>query len=412
MSKKNRNYYVDWWSIKKSSVYTLLGILLFFGLVSVGVWWLMKNNWFLNEYANANVPKDAARIISFEGDVRITRASTRNTEKVSKDTFLSAGDTIQTQADGKAQIRMIDGSVLTVRPNSTVVIRDSASIFGGTNVRVALDNGQINVRTEDQPEASNNVVEIKEVENKLQSQTDASFNSSNTGGEIRISRGGVETTVGGEKTLIKDNEYVAINANGKLSQKEHLYEPPKLIAPASLEQFLASSNGNTDVTFRWQKSDPNTEFKYHLEVASSPFFIKDGMVIEREPLTTPTFTLGNIAPGVYYWRVRGTSTSKQTTEWSEPWRFTVVKREGNESLTASEWQVESLGGKVYLVSGKTSPGVTVRIMGRETFAAGDGSFKLQVNVPTPDVNVEIRDEHGNRTTYVLSLSNGQVLRQF
>ena len=373
----------------------------------------MKNNWFLADATNANIPKDAARISSFEGDVRVIRASTRETEKVTKDTFLSAGDTIQTQADGKAQIRMIDGSTLTIRPNSTVVIRDSASIFGGTSVRVELGDGQINVRTLDQTESSNNIVEVKQVENKLQSQTDASFgvNPNTNGGEIRISRGGVETTVEGEKTIIKDGEFASIN-NGKLSQKERLYDPPKLIAPASLEQYLTTSGGTSDVTFRWQKSDPTTDFSFRLEVASSPFFVADGMVIQRESLSSPNFTLGNIAPGVYYWRVRGKAGSGQTTEWSEPWRFTIVKREGNETLTANEWQVESLGGKLYLISGKTAPGVIVRILGRETFAAGDGTFKLRISSPTTEAIVELGDEHGNRNRYVLSLQTGKIVRQY
>ncbi|NJM52829.1 MAG: FecR domain-containing protein [Blastocatellia bacterium] len=413
MKEKRRNYYVDWYRIKKSSIYTLAAVILFLASIFGGVWWLAKNNWFLEEINNANVPKDSARIASFEGDVRVIRASTRETERVTKDTFLFAGDTIQTQADGKAQIRMIDGSTLTIRPNSTVVIRDSASIFGGTNIRVELDTGQINVRTLDQTESSNNIVEVKEVENKLQSQTDASFgvNPTTNGGEIRISRGGVETTVGGEKTIIKDGEFATIN-NGKISPKERLHEPPKLISPPNLEQYLAASNGTSDATFRWQKSDTNTNFTFRLEVASSPFFVADSMLIQRESLAAPSFSLGNITPGVYYWRVRGTATSGQTTEWSEPWRFIVNKREGNETLTASEWQVESLGGNVYLISGKTAPGVTIRVLGRETFATGDGNFKLQVSVPTPEVTAELGDEHGNRNRYVLSLQTGKVLRQY
>lgn len=413
MSEKRRNYYVDWWRIKKSSIYTLLGVFLFLGLIAGGVWWIAKNNWFLEEYTNPSAPKDSARIASFEGDVRIIRASTRETERVTKDTFLFAGDTIQTQADGKAQVRMIDGSTLTIRPNSTVVIRDSASIFGGTNVRVALDTGQINVRTLNQTESSNNIVEVKEVENKLQSQTDASFgvNPTTNGGEIRISRGGVETTVGNEKTVIKDGEFATIN-NGKISPKERLHEPPKLISPPNLEQYLASSNGTSDATFRWQKSDTNTNFTFRLEVASSPFFVADSMLVQRDSLTAPNFSFGNIQPGVYYWRVRGTASSGQTTEWSEPWRFIVVKREGNESLTANEWQVENLGGKLYIISGKTAPGVTIRILGRETFAAGDGTFKLQVSVPGTEATVELGDEHGNRNRYVLELQSGKVVRQY
>ncbi|MBX7174967.1 MAG: FecR domain-containing protein [Pyrinomonadaceae bacterium] len=409
---KKRNYYVDWWKIKKSSVISVIVVFLFLGLLVGGTWWAMKNNWFFAGQENANAPKDAARLISFEGDVRITRAATRETEKVSKDTFLLAGDTIQTQADGKAQIRMIDGSVLTVRPNSTVVIRDSASIFGGTNVKVELGDGQINVKTQDQNEASNNIVEVKQVENKLQSQTDASFNSSSNGGEIRISRGGVESNVGGEKTVIKDGEFASINQNGRLSPKERLYEPPKLIAPPTLEQVLTTSNGTADLTFRWQKSDGTTNFSFSLEVASSPFFVKDGMVIQRDSLTAPNFTMGNIAPGVYYWRVRGTASSGQTTEWSEPFRFTIVKREGNETLTASDWQSENIGGKVYIISGKTISGATVRILGRETFAGADGSFRIQVSVPGPEATVEISDEHGNRNRYVLSVESGKVVKQF
>lgn len=411
-NKFGKNYYVDWWKIRKSSIYAIIAFFLLLILLAFGFWWLMRNDWFLNEAVNTSAPKDAARIISFEGDVRVTRAATRDTQKVNKTTFLLAGDTVQTQSDGKAQIKMIDGSTLTIRPNSTVVIRDSASIFGGTNVRVTLDTGQINVKTENQPEASNNVVEVQKVESKIQSQTDASFNSGNNGGEIRISRGGVETTVAGEKALIQDNEYVAINPNGKLSAKERLYLPPKLISPASLEQFTASSKGSSDITFRWQKSEANVEFKYRLEVASSPFFVADGMVIEREPLTNPNFTFGNIAPGIYYWRVRGTSITGQTTEWSEPFRFNVIKREGNEKLTASDWQVENLGGKLYLISGKTTAGAIIKVVGRETFAAGDGSFKVQVSIPTPTATIEIRDERGNNTTFVLSLKNGEVVRQY
>ncbi len=410
---ERKNYYIDWWKIKKSSIYAIFGVAIFLSALVGGFWWAMKNNWFVENTASSNIPKDAARIISFEGDVRVTRASTRETAKVVKDTFLSAGDTIQTQADGKAQIRMIDGSVLTIRPNSTVVIRDSSSIFGGTNIRVALDTGQINVKTSEQTEASNNIVEVKEVENKLQSQTDASFgvNPKTNGGEIRISRGGVETTIGGEKTIIKDGEFATVT-NGKISPKEKLHEPPKLIAPASLEQFLGTSNGTADVTFRWQKNDSGTNFTYHLQVATSPFFVSDGVVLEREPLTIPSFTFGNIPPGVYYWRIRGTSTSGQTTEWSEPWRFTINKRDGNEKLVATDWQVESLGGKVYLISGKTVSGATVRAVGRETFATGDGSFKIQTMIPDAEVTIEISDEHGNRNRYVLALPSGKVLRQY
>jgi nitroreductase len=412
MEPKYRKFYVDWWNIRKSTVYGTLAALVFLAMLVGGGWWLLKSNWLFDDTGNLEVPKDAARLISFEGDVRIIRASTRQSDKVTQKTFVLAGDTVQTGGDGRAQIQMIDGSVISVRPNSTVVIRDSTSIFGGTNVRVSLGDGQINVRTENQTEASQNIVEVKESENRLFSQTEASFNinQKSGGGEIRISRGGVESTVGGEKNVIKENEFASIS-NGRLSARENLLKPPQLVAPAALEQILASARGAADVSFRWQKIEAASG-AYSLQVAASPFFVADAIVKESDGLNTPNLMLANLAPGTYYWRVRASAASGQTSEWSEPWRFTVIKREEGDALNATDWKVENLGAAVYRVSGKTQPGAVVRISGRETFATGDGSFLLQVKSPTPEVTVEISDETGNRSRYALSLTNGNATRQF
>jgi FecR protein len=414
MEPKFRRYYVDWWNIRKSSVYGLIALVVFIGLLVGGAWYASRNNWFSSTGETGEAPKDAAQLISFEGDVRITRAATRDTERVTKPTYIMAGDTIQTQGEGRAQIRMIDGSVLSVKPNSTVVIRDSASVFGGTNVRVALDNGQINLRTEEQTESSQNVVEVKQTENRVYSQTDASFgiNPKTSSGEIRISRGGVETNAGGEKTVLKDGEFAAINQNGRLSPKEKLIDSPKLISPSSLEQVLAASNGNADMTFRWQKPDLNAAFTYQIQIAPSPFFVQDSITLEREAITAPTFSVANLSAGTYYWRIRAAAPSGQISEWSEPWKFIIVKREESEGLNVTDWKVETLGSGVYIISGHTQPGVTVRITGRETFAAGDGSFRQQISSAAPETTVEINDEHGNHTRFVLSLSAAKVLRQY
>lgn len=412
MEPKYRKFYVDWWSIRKSTVYGTIAGLVFLLLLVAGGWWLVKSNWLFNDTGELEVPKDAARLISFEGDVRVIRASTRQSENVKEKTFVLAGDTVQTGGDGRAQIQMIDGSVISVRPNSTVVIRDSSSIFGGTNVRVSLGDGQINVKTENQTEASQNIVEVKESENRIFSQTEASFNinQNSGGGEIRISRGGVETNVGGEKTVIKDNEFASVN-NGRLSDREKLLRPPELIAPPSLEQTLAAAGGTADIAFRWQKTE-GAAGSYYLQVATSPFFVADAMVKENDRISAPGLLLANLPPGTYYWRVRATAASGQTTDWSEPWRFTVIKREEGSALNVADWKIENLGGKVYRISGKTQPGAIVRILGRETFATGDGSFILQVAAPSMEVTVEVSDEHGNRNRFALALDSGKVLRQF
>jgi hypothetical protein len=308
---------------------------------------------------------------------------------------------------------MLDGSILSIRPNSTVVIRDHTSLFGGSNVRVTLDDGQINVRTEEQPENTENIVEVRESENRIGSNTDASFdiNKETNGGEIRISRGTVETNAGGEKTVVKENEYASLN-NGKVANKEKLLASPVHNSPSLNEQIAGSLSGATDVVFRWQSPDVSTALTYSFQVAKINSFSADSIIIERQGLTNTSFTLGGILPGTYYWRVRANSNSGQVSNWSDYWKFTVIKREGSQTIGANNWQVESLSGKLYRISGKTQPGATVRSQGKQTFALGDGAFLLQITAPSSQTTVEISDDRGNRSSFVINLNNGRVIRQF
>ncbi len=413
MEPKYRKFYVEWWNIRQRTVFILLAILLTFGLLGYGGYRFVKSD-FVSKSENPEAPKDAAMVITFEGDVRIIRAATRETILVTRQTFVSAGDTIQTQADGRAKIQMIDGSVLSIRPNSTVVIRDSNSLFGGPNVRVTLDDGQINVRTEDQPANSENVVEVRESENRIGADTDASFdiNKESNSGEIRISRGAVETTVGGEKTVVRENEFAALT-DGRIGTKEKLLGPPVHNSPSSDQQFVAALNGAADVTFRWQSPDVNLSLVYAIQISKLPQFSSpDAIVVDKQGLTNPTLLVGGLLPGNYYWRVKAVSTSGQASNWSAYWKFTVIKRENSKAIAVRDWNVESLGGTIYRVSAKTQPGATVRSQGKSTFALGDGAFLLQISAPGNQTIVEVSDDRGNRSSYVLALPGGSVIRQY
>ncbi len=405
--QKYRKFYVDWWEIKSSTVYGAIIFLFLILAVSGGGYWLWQNNWVI-QTPEDEAPKNAAQIVSYEGDVRVIRVTTRKTERVVKETYVQAGDTIQTQSDGRAQVRMIDGSMLSVRPNSTVVIRDSKSIFGGTSVRVKLDDGQIRVKTEDHTESSDNIVEIKETESRLSAQTDASFNLNPDAdrGEIRISRGRVEAKTGDEKTIIKQDEFAAVD-HGRITDKEKLLNPPKLVSPENSSQILTQSNSKS-LTFNWSKPDGKSSFTYHLQVAKSPFFVSDKIVIEKTSLSNNGYGSQELSNGTYFWRVRASSASGQTTDWSEPARFTIIKQTSSSKITASEWGSEHLGGKLYQVKGVTDPGATVRISGRETFARSDGSFLMQVSSGSSSVSVDIYDERGNRGRYNLNLRTGRA----
>lgn len=408
---KFRKFYVDWSYIRKSSIYGTIAVIVLAVAVIGGGWWILRSDW-LSNVEMSDIPKDAARIISFEGDVRIIRAATRETIVITKETYVAAGDTVQTQADGRAVVQMIDGSVYTVRPNSTVVIRDNSSIFGGRNVRVSLDDGGLNVRTDQQSENTENVVEMSDSETRIRSETDASFHADgiNNAGEIRISRGSVETTVGGTQQTISENEFASVS-NGRLTAKEKLLAPPRHSLPANAAQITDGSDSGAGVSFSWQ-SDGAAIASYHLQVARSPYFAPDSMLVDRGSLTAREFRMTGLQPGTFYWRLRATNKTGQTSEWSEPWRFSVVRRAGGSGISVENWGVERVGGNVFIVSGKTVPGMRVRSLDRETFAAGDGSFRVQISTPLSEVAVEVGDDQGNRAGFVLSLRNARVVRRY
>lgn len=411
VENKYRKFYVEWWHIRKSTIIGLIVLIVVSSVVGGGAWYASKNNWFAAA-TDIEMPKDAARIVSFEGQVRIIRAQTRETILVTRETYVAAGDTIQTQSDGRAIVQMIDGSVYSVRPNSTVVVRDSTSIFGGKNVRVRVNDGQLNVRTNDQPEDTKNIVELGESENELQSRTDASFNADGAnGGEIRISRGGVETTIGGDKTLIGENQFATVN-NGKLSDREKLLAPPRPISPENSAQVTDVSGNGVNVNFTWTDADGGNAASYYLQVARNPQFASDSILVDRSSILSREFRLTGLTPGTYYWRLKSTSKSGQTTNWNDQWKFTVIRRGGTVNIEASDWAVEPLGGNVFLIGGRTQPGMAVRAMGRQTFAGPDGAFKLQIATPSAETFVEIGDERGNRSGFILSMRTGNVTGRY
>jgi hypothetical protein len=144
-----------------------------------------------------------------------------------------------------------------------------------------------------------------------------------------------------------------------------------------------------------------------VELATSPFFVPAGKVMERDQLVVTQFNASDLRPGAYFWRIRATASSGQTSDWSEPLKFIVSTQGANMiAVPVANLSAVYLGGNVYIVRGTTSPGANVRISSRETTAAGDGLFQVQISTPPGmrEVTVEATDLQGNSTQYRLPLS--------
>jgi hypothetical protein len=412
MATKTNRFAFDWWVVQKRSIYlgtALLSLCVLAAGASAYVW--KYGNPLRNVGTGVKTPA-GARFISFEGDVRVIRASTRETIAARSDTELYPGDAVQTQESGRARIGMADGSTLVVRPNSIITVRVNARDDDGkrTNVHVVVDSGQMYVRTEQQPEGTSNVVETPKTSNKLGERTGASFGVNSEGTEeIRVNTGAIETTNrAGEKTSISGGQYVAVNPSGTVSRPQRLLEVPVPSEPRDLDKVVVSAKGSANVALKWLRPPSGSPAYYRVEVATSPFFVADGRVIERDQLVAMEFNASDLRPGVYFWRVRATAGTGQTSDWSDPKKFVVAPRGSGSQVAVSNLTAELLGGNIYLVRGQAEPGTTIRSGGRETMVSTGKSFQVQITAPAGDreITVEALDLNGNSSSYKLALSSG------
>jgi hypothetical protein len=316
---------------------------------------------------------------------------------------------VQTGASGRARLSMADGSTLVVRPNSTIIVRDNATTDDGkkTNVHVVVDSGQMYVRTEQQPAGTNNVVETPKTKNKVGEQTGASFGVNPEGTEeIRVNAGVIETTDrAGEKTSLHGGEYAKVSPSGTVSRPQKLLDVPSPSEPRDLQKVFVEQNGAATVTLKWLKPQSGTPAYYRVEVATSPFFVADGKVIERDQLVATEFNASDLRPGTYFWRVRATATSGQTSDWSDPQKFAVEPKGTGSQVSVANLSAELLGGNIYFVKGRAEPGTTIRVAGKETIVPTERSFQLQITAPAGarEITVEAQDAQGNSSQYKLIL---------
>jgi hypothetical protein len=405
------HFELDWWVVQKRGVYLTAVAIVLCALVASGWLYVWRYG---NPFRNVALKVDAppgARFLSFEGDVRVIRTATRQVVAANNDLQLYPGDTVQTQTDGRARISMADGSTVVVRPNSTIIIRDNESAEDGkrSNVRVVVDSGQMFVSTAEQSDESKNVVETPKTKNQITGQSAASFGV-NPGGseEIRVNRGLVQSaSSNGDGVALHGGEYVAVNQSGAISKPQRLLDVPQPSQPQDMEKISVSSVGSATVQLRWQKPQAGIPANYRVEVATSPFFVRAGIVIERDQLMLPQFNVSDLRPGSYFWRVRATATSGQTSEWSEPLKFIVTAR-GASSATVpvSNLNAVHLGGNVFLINGSAPAGANIRVLGREASATGDGTFQVQITVPpgAREVTLQASDQQGNVSSYRVPLS--------
>ena len=329
MRNESAHVSLEWVVVSKRRVYT--AALLLLALTALGAGSYLWLNGGPSQAALAgSPPADGVRFQIIEGEVRVVRDVTREVVRADADTRLHPGDVVQTQATGRASLKLADGSTLSVQPNSVLAIAENTGTGGGraAHVRVAVEGGQVKMSTEAQSPGVSNVVETPLAKNSLSARTAATFDvHEDRSEEVRVGSGSVERSTGAGRTAIGAGEYVAFGGSGDIKRRERLLDAPVAYAPAHLEKIPAQANGAAAARLRWTRPMASASAFYRVELASSPFFVRGGIVFERGRLLAPELTITGLRQGNYFWRVRAVSDTGQASEWCAPQKFMVFHDE-------------------------------------------------------------------------------------
>lgn len=326
MENKLANLHLEWVVVSKRRLRAVALLVLALIVLGAGL--------YLSLYGNAlKSPRkaalnDGARFMTLEGEVRVVRPATRENTKADGNTRLYPGDVVQTRATGRASLTLADGSTLSIHPNSVITIAENSGTrdSGFAHVRVAVEGGRIKVNTDKQTSQTSNIVETPITRNKLSGQTAASFDvHEDNSEEIRVTAGSVEAHTRGGDATIRAGEYVALGRSGDIQRHERLLDTLVPYAPPNLERVQAGADGTATVTLRWSHPMAAPAASYHIEIASSPFFVKSGIVFERNLLSAPKLVVTELPLGNYFWRVRATTATGQASEWCEPQKFIIIQ---------------------------------------------------------------------------------------
>jgi hypothetical protein len=393
MSSKRARLSLEWFVISARSLRFSLFFLIAALALGGGCYWLYLS---LQGGAGGDtqVNRQSARFIQIAGRVKVKRAKLTEFIPAREDMALEAGDTIQTQADSVARVQFVDGSSYTIKPDTTLVIKDNALMADKTTrVRVNVNVGTINLATEEQVSGSSNVVQTSAASARVGSHTEATVATGADGAQadIRVTRGNAQiSTEGGQTFVARANERLEFDAQGKLARRTSLVPTPVLQTPAH-QQFLRPDGAGT-VRLGWAAVAQAKN--YQVEVATSASF-GETVVASREGVGATEARFSHLPVGTYYWRVRAHD-GKEAGSYSDPFKFTLTRQAAGYEVAITHLRHTSLGGSSYVVEGRTEPGARVKVNNVLARVEPDGNFRALITLGGGrEVTVEAQDRDGN-----------------
>jgi hypothetical protein len=313
-----------------------------------------------------------AKFVNLDGRVQVKKVNSVTWVDADYHTTLDKGDLIQTGSDGAARINFADGTEYTVNKDTLITVEENTVTRDHSNTAVRINTGAVDLATpmwtlRDAQAAVS--VEDATAYMKQNSRATVKNDPNKNEHEIVVANGGAEVHRGNETIELTQWEKASFPTGGA-TQKSDVLAPPALVAPLNLAPIISENPKTAVVRFEWQPVDQAVG--YTLRISSTTMFTK---LVKQMTASGPTADVSGLEPGDYFWNVTATDAKKETSEFSETFKFSLVAQ-GKMQNMLLEIEGTQIHGRVVELIGKTEPGAALIVNGQPVAnIAQDGTFR-------------------------------------
>jgi hypothetical protein len=373
---------VYWHAVTYRSV--LLYILAFLVLIAAGSYLVFPDSFagLVRHVSSALQPKDTggtsanlrgARFVNLDGQVQVKRVNSVQWVNADYQMTLDKGDLIQTGPEGVARLAFADGTTYTVQAQTLVTVEEifvpqnSASSVG---VHISAGNVDLTTGTWQVP-GSKAEVSFEDAVASLHenSHADVKTDPASKQGEITVAAGAADVQRGDQQVQVSQWQRASFTQGSPITKTDVL-APPGLVQPVNLQPIIVPDPRHTSIRFEWQPVD--TAREYELKISDTMMFTR--VLADRKTADTAVEVTG-LDPGEYFWTVKAIDAKEASSEEADPFKFTLVEQDKEQSMLLEVDPVQ-FQGKVVEISGHTEPGAALLIDGEAVADIGpDGRFR-------------------------------------
>ena len=321
----------------------------------------------------ASTGMKGARFVNLDGKVQVKKVNSVQWGTADYQMALNKGDLIQTGPDGVARIAFADGTTYTVQADTLVTVEE---IFVPQNkassVGMHISSGNVDLTTGTwQIPGSKAEVSFQDAVASLHenSHADVKTDPTTKQNEITVAAGAADVKRDGEQVQVAQWQRASFTAGGPITKTDVL-APPGLVQPVNLQPIIVANPKQTSIRFEWQPV--STAREYELEISDTSMFNR--VLADRKTTDTAVEVTG-LNAGEYFWTVKAIDAKNAASETAQPFKFTLVDQNKEQSMLLKVDGVE-FHGKVVEVIGHTEPGSALIIDGETVPDIGpDGKFR-------------------------------------